>query len=498
MDDVQPSMAIAGMGGSAPDLGNPPPPQVQLAPQQQAPPSQPPAPNHHEVLGRVFNALRGQDTSYSVDANGNTVETQTPQPPGHLFKNILAAALLGGAAGASHPEQGFAGGLVRGGAAGVAQGQQQDLIKRAQAQQQFQNQQKAAQEQREAGAAVTEDQLRKAQIAHANIETANTNQLMQGRDYAFHNEVADKGKQHFSDYQAAGLNPVVKDIPESGMTDMMKNRPGASSLDWEATGTKIAYGADGTPHYESTYTAFDPKGQVPVSKGTIDQWKADGMDKYYPELFDILKPGKPLDATQYIELKRKDAQLFNDTQTRNKADMATAEGQAKLKNINAETAAHLASAAHSRAETGQIGEGKKASQQLSDAYTDLNNSGGDLTKVKPSTRVIIGESYSKMMPGISAEIRSAQAEGDDAKVKDLMGELDGMRHLATQAMAGPKPAAATGGTMMVNPNGQQVVVPADKMDAATKAGYKPFQAAKPAAPAGPPSTDPDDFGLPKG
>lgn len=497
MDDIQPSLPTSGMGGPMPNVVGAPPPQVQMAPQAPAQPQAPP-PNRHEILGRTFNALLGNSSSYSVDPNGNTVETNTPQPPGHLFKSILAAALLGGAAGANgNPNQGFAGGVVRGGAAEIGEGQKQDLLKRQQAQQQFQNQQKAAQEQREAGAAVTEDQLRKAQIAHANIETANTNQIMQGRDFAFHSEVADRGKQHFSDYKAAGLEPVAKDVSESDMTAMFKNRPGASSLDWEATGTKISYGADGTPHYQSTYTAYDPKAQVPISKGTIDQFKADGFDKYYPELFDILKPGKSLDYNQYIELKRKDAQLFNDNQTRQKAAQGTQEFDAKLKLTNAETASHLATAQHERAETSKIGSEQKASQSLSAAYKDVDDNKGDMTKVKPSTRVIVGESYSKMMPGISAEIRSAQAEGDEDKVKSLMTELDGMRHLATQAMQGPQAQPAAQGTIMLNKAGQQVLVPADKMDAATKAGYKPY--AKPtAAPAGPPSTDPDDYGLPKG
>lgn len=458
---------------------------------QQSAQAAPQPPNRHEVLGRTLGALMGQNVSYGVDANGNTVETSTPQKPGQLFRSILASALLGGAAGANGPSaQGFAGGVARGGAAGVQENQQQDLLKRQQAQVQFQNQQRAAQQQREADSAVTEDTLRKAQIAHANAETVRTNQVIQGESYDLHNKVADKGKQHFSDYDAAGLNPVVKDIPESGMADMLKNRPGASTLDWEPTGTKVTVGSDGQPSYENTYTAYDPKGQIPVSKGTIDQWKADGMDKYYPELFDILKPGKQLDATQYIELKRKDSQMFNDQQTRNKADFDTEVGQAKLRNINAETAAHLAQGAHTRAETGQIGESKKASQALSTAYADLDAAGGDLTKVKPSTRVTIGESYSKMLPALSAEIKSAQAEGDDEKVKSLMSELDGMRHLATQAMQGgaaPNHPAAGQGTIMLNPSGQQVMVTADKMDAAVKAGYKP--AGGPPAPKQPSISD---------
>lgn len=422
------------------------------APQPSFAPPQAPPPNKHEILGRTMAALMGHQTSYSVGPDGKTVETQTPSAPGTLFKSILAGALLGGAAGANgNPAQGFAGGVARGGAATVEEAQKQDLIKRQQAQQEFQDTQRANQDKRESDAAVTEEQLRKAQIAHANAETLRTNVLTQGESYKTHSDVAAVGKQHLSDYDAAGLNPVMKDVSESDMNQTIKERPGAAAFDWEPTGVKTTVGDDGTPHYEYQYTAYDPKGKVPVSQGTIDQWKKDGMDKYYPELFDILKANKPLDAQQYIELKRKDSQLFNDSLTRQKAALATADTQSQINQRNAEAGKDAAEASRARLESGKIIGDKKDQQAMSAAFTELDTVGGDFSKLKPSSRVRIGESYSKILPSLSAEIRSAQAEGDDTKVHELMGELDNMRHLATQAMSGQgAPAAGTAAPVKTN------------------------------------------------
>jgi len=161
MDDNNPSFSTpVGMGGGTADVGSSAPPQVQQqqaqpAPQQQqaAKPSPQQASIAHDTLfGRAAKMLLGgNEPQYSVDANGNTVATQGQQAPGSFFKNVLAAAVLGGAAGANgNPAQGIAGGLVRGGAAGIQQQQLRDQQKRAQAQEDFQNQQKVGQQSREA------------------------------------------------------------------------------------------------------------------------------------------------------------------------------------------------------------------------------------------------------------------------------------------------------------------------------------------------------------
>lgn len=441
------------------------PPQQQAAPVQTedasatgqiAPVAQPQVPKvdpyaHDTAFGRAAKALLGSTTDYTVDPKtGQTVATQTPTKPGQFWKNVLAAAVLGGAAGANgDPRQGFAGGITRGGAAEQENLQKQDLLKRQQARQQFEDQNAASANQRAQNAdtraeqeAVTHQQLAKAQIAQANAETYRTNVLTQGATYDQHQKIADAGKQHFSDYAAAGLQPIMKDIPEAEMQQTIANRPGASTYDWEATGVKPILDAQGNPTYVYTYSAYDPKGQIPVSKGTIDQWKADGMDKMFPDLFNMVKAGKSIDAQQYVELKRTDAKLFNDNLVRSKAAQETAEGKAKIAHENAEAGRAWAEAAEARARKGQLDLAKNQTQALDEALSELSDpkkANGDFSKLSPKSKVVIGESAKVMLPSLEAEAREAlQADPSDSQgiAKQAMQQADVIRKLALQAITG--------------------------------------------------------------
>lgn len=110
---------------------------------QQAPQQQPaPTMDHDTLFGKAAKMLMGNNTSYSVGPDGKTVTTQTPNTPGSFFKNILAAAVLGGAAGANSNGS-FVQGAAQGGAAAMENNQKQDLIKRQQAQEDFKNNQEA-------------------------------------------------------------------------------------------------------------------------------------------------------------------------------------------------------------------------------------------------------------------------------------------------------------------------------------------------------------------
>lgn len=471
--DNPPSGNVQQMPSAAPNVSAP-------QPQVQGPP--PDVNTMHDTLfGKAAKMLLGHDTQYSVDANGKTVATAAPQKPGQFFRNLLAASILGGAAGADNPQHGFAGGVVQGGAAEIQDARKQDAQKRQQAQEQFENQNKANQEKRDQTGFETAEQLRKAQIAQANQETLKTNILTQGESFKNHQEVAAAGKTHFGDYDAAGIQPIFKDVPESEMQQTWQNRPGASAMDWEATGVKTVMKPDGTPSYEYTYSAYDPKGKIPVSQGTIDQWKKDGMDKYYPELFDMVKAGKELDASQYIELKRTDSQLYNNTLTRQKNDQDTAEGQARVHQANAAAARDWAEALKAKSES--VLE-KTASEQFNSALTELDNAGGDFSKLSPKSKMVIGESTSKLMPALSEEIKSAVANGDQDTANRLMGQLDSLRNLSVQALTSTPTAqnVVPQGTMMLNPQGQQVLVTPDKMAIAVKNGYKSVEQSAPTAP----------------
>ncbi|SDE85482.1 hypothetical protein SAMN05444167_0637 [Terriglobus roseus] len=386
----------------------------------------------------------GHETSYSVDDNGNTVATESPTVPGHFFRNIVTAALLGGAAGANgNPAQGFFGGVARGGAAAVNDSRQQDLLKRQEAEEEFQNNQRSQQmqleknrDQREQDAFATQETLRKAQVAQANSETLRLNMLTQGADFEQHEKTAEQGKQHFSDFDAAGLAPVFKGIPETEMQDLIKNRPGASSFDWEATGVKLATGADGKPTYQYTYSAYDPKGKVPVSQDTIDQWKKDGMDKYYPEVFNILKPGKEIDATHYIELKRLDSKLFGDNLVRQKADEQTQEFKSKQALAAAQTAHAWAETAAARKQMEMAGLALKQQQMLPKALKALTDSGGDFQKLDAGDKVVIGESLGKLIEGAEKtvhDVLTADPSDKNNYAAEAMRQIGQWRGLVNQA-----------------------------------------------------------------
>jgi hypothetical protein len=237
----------------------------------------------------------------------------------------------------------------------------------------------------------------------------------------------------------------------------------------------------GQPTHEYTYSAYDPKGQVPVSQGTIDQWKKDGMDKFYPELFNVVKAGKPLDASQYIELKRTDTKLYNENLVRQKNDQTSEKAVADLRHINAETAASLATATHERTATGMLQLEKTKQQAVSGAFEELNKVGGDFDKLSPKSKLIIGEAQATLIPSMVNEYKAALANGDVTGAKDLLGQIDNIRGLSAQAIHhGAAVGAPAGETVtMLNPQGQQVAVPKDKVGDATKNGYKPIGTPEP-------------------
>lgn len=459
----------------------------QAQPQQAQPQQQQITPQqanaiHDSMIGKAFKVLSGQNTQYTINPQtGQMQTTQVQNTPGQFFKNVVASALIGGAAGADSARENAGSplaGVVKGGSAVINRNQQLDQQRIRQAQQEYKNQVQAQdqqlkqnQDQREAKNLQSEETLRKAQLASANAETIRTNQLTQGTDYTQHKEVADAGKQHFSDYDAAGLTPIAKDISETDMQEYIKNRPGASAYDWEPTGVKVGVDAKGQPTHEYTYTAYDPKGKIPVSKGTIDQWKKDGMDKFYPDLFNNVKAGRELDATQYIAIKKKDAQLYNDNLTRQKNDLTSEVSQAKIKESNAAAARDYASAAKDRTDASIAAIGKKQSEQFGLALQELDKVGGDFSKLKPSSKVIIGESTSKLIPALNDELKAAVADGDQPKAQDLMGQIDNLTKLTTGAFGGGG-ANDTGVVQMLNPQGQTVSVPQSKLQEALTHGYK--------------------------
>lgn len=209
-NDFQPNMTTpAGMGGAMPDTATAAPVQPQV--QQQAPPVDPAAVaqiQHDSAFGRMAKAILGQQNQYSVGPDGTLQNNPVPEKPGQLFRSILGAALLGGAAGANgNPAQGLAGGLVRGGAAGVQNTQQQDQQKQAQAQQDFKNQQLVNQQSRET-------QMANAQVANMHSEMVARDRRSDLEDQDAHDKHNAASAALETNLTAAGGTPAV--IPVNG------------------------------------------------------------------------------------------------------------------------------------------------------------------------------------------------------------------------------------------------------------------------------------------
>jgi len=129
----------------------------------------------HARFGAGIKALLGslyEEPSYK--ANPTTGEMVATPVKRNLFKDILAAALIGGAAGqAEHdrnPYAGFGAGLVTGAAAGVQNTQRADLQKRTQAQQDFERGRELRQDAREENDAQQKQLMWQANLAHWTVQ----------------------------------------------------------------------------------------------------------------------------------------------------------------------------------------------------------------------------------------------------------------------------------------------------------------------------------------
>jgi hypothetical protein len=139
---------------------------------------------HHYALGRavksMLGSLRGTTTQYAPNPKTGEIEaTQVPAKPGRFFQNLLAGALIGGAAAegpGGRGEGGFLGGFARGGNAVTQQMRQNDKAAFDRAQQQLKNQQEKAKQDDEHQKTMSETQLHAAMIAHYNIAIAGLTQ----------------------------------------------------------------------------------------------------------------------------------------------------------------------------------------------------------------------------------------------------------------------------------------------------------------------------------
>lgn len=421
------------------------------APTPNAPTAAPAPPNpaqaaaaHDTMLGRAFKILSGHAVNYSVDpTTGQTVTTKTQNSPGQFFRNIVAGAIIGGAAGAQGGEKTEGSPLAaaaRGGAAEMGQNRIQDQERIQRAQQEYQNELKADQEQRAQKEFQNEQTLFKAQMANTNLQQLKLHTELNGLNWTTHQKEAEAGQQWAKVYTDAGIEPT-QTMLESQVQDFIQKHPGASTdYSFLTTGTQVT-GHDpktGLPTYESVVSLF-PKDQNPnlknytIPSGLVKQLKDDGFDKYYPQLFDNLKPGTKISGTQLAAIRKFDTGLRTD-------NLANEKVQTEIDANKARVEASKAEIARANAETRNAILGRKPAEQFQQALNDLNAVNGDVSKLKPSDRIVIGESVGKLLYSLNDEIKSDLAANNGqqtAKTQQLMSEMDNLRNITTGAFNTP-------------------------------------------------------------
>lgn len=463
----QPSTSDS-LGGANPNPSQPGPSQTSpmaggTSPQQTQPQMSPDQ-AHSSMVGRVFKSLMGQpNVTYTRDPNtGQMVQTAVPQKAGNLFRSILAGSLLGAAASADQVHNGS--GLAAAGVGYTAQqkqAEQQDQLKRQQADQDFQSRLKLNDERRKDEESQRQQQsldlekqrtnstelLNKAQIAQAQAETIRTNTLTQGTDFENHQKVADAGKQNVADYEASGIKPIARGIAEGDeMNQWIKDHPGQTA-DAEATGVKITTGTDGKPDYHLTYDIYDPKGTVTLSQETISKWKKDGLD---PQYLKGLSSGMKLSAKDFVAIKHQADKSYNDNFEKSLKDNQLEESKQRINLTKAETAKNYAEMAREKKDGA---ESDKQTNLYGESLDELNKVGGDFSKLSPRSKVIMADHAARMLPGLEKSIKDATDEDDQPRAKELTKQYDAIRSLQTQALqSSSQPAAA----------------PQDKLGAATQ------------------------------
>lgn len=298
-------------------------------------------PSSPGVFHSLFQKLSsGTDTQYKVDpTSGQTVATQVPEKPGQLFRNILAAGLMGGAGvGPNSGQHNFAQGLLAGLSGGtkeaVDMSKQQDALKRQQAQQDYTNQLKTQDAQRQQQAADREDKesqarldLNKVQIAHTNAETAVQSQLLhdhlQNQQGAAANLLVNSSKDVVGDYNSLGIKPREENLTVDQMHQRLKDDPTLISKhvavptgvrDFQDPDTKDAQGnvVPGQWHTEETYSIYDP--MTKVTPDMLAKAKTAGVDvnsPMYKELAQASANGSDVDFRKVAALQAQISKSFD-------------------------------------------------------------------------------------------------------------------------------------------------------------------------------------------
>lgn len=269
--------------------------------------------------------------------------------PGHLFRTILSAALVGAAAGAGHGWAGAGEGMK----AQVAAQQRQQEAK----QQQFKNQMEQKKDAREQDASDQAKIHSNAQIAVWNVEKMKALNEIHGQSYTQHRDFVKTAEPVVVGYKALGNDPLAENVSETEHNQWLKEHPGDTTFDWEPVGVVpyIVKNPDGTDgvDYQTVWNKYDKTKAMAITPDLLKRMKDSGAIDSYPEgsIERSLKPDAkgnntlPYDAfvslmtkTQTMENMKYQKQLQEDALTKNQKEFAkldAEEHEAKLRSQSA-------------------------------------------------------------------------------------------------------------------------------------------------------------------
>jgi hypothetical protein len=268
----------------------------------------------HALTGGALGVMAGPPppTGYQTDTSGTM--TPTPAPPdttGSRLRRIAQAALIGLAAGSkidpNDPAMKSGAGRALAGLGAGAEGerdyqQQQDLLKRSQATEQFKQQQQA--------------KLDQAQNAHILLETMGLRQNLMQKDLETNQNVASLGADQV-EAAIGGGNQIVgqRDMPEDQLSQFRNDHP--EYLNYtpilsrvqpkvDAQGNPITDPKTGVQQLDRMYTMVDMKKPIQMTASMIDHLNKVG----FPGA-DQLKAGQELDPKQFQAIYWQGIKAYN-------------------------------------------------------------------------------------------------------------------------------------------------------------------------------------------
>jgi hypothetical protein len=444
MQTQQPQQAPPGPQQDPGQVGNAPLQQrmAQFQGPQPATPQQPQqdprvaAVAKHAMLGKAMSDFMGGG------------DPSQPKSPGQWGRSMVMGAMMGlaGVGGG-----GFLGGLGKGAASAQQNAQQQQDRQRAQTEQQRRNKIEDEKNQREAQGFQTEQEMRRATIAHENLETLRTQQTInafsEDRKFGLYQREAENSIAKFSPYRAAGVAPMADNKSQQEMDAIIKANPKATAWDWEQTGVKTILTTDKagntTSSYAPVYSAFDKDASVPLTKEYLDLLKQSKIDTYYPGTTEKLRVGQSIPVQQFSVLTGQYEKAHQQTLANENEKLKNGETSARIRQLDA-------AALKDSAEAGRASKDEKNSQLLDRGLTEWNKTFDEMKKTDPNATTqdalkqlsaknpkaafAIAGTLTKEIDSLEKSIIEAKNQNDQARADELKQQQETLRGLQTQAL----------------------------------------------------------------